>query len=448
MAAVHRRLVWGALFAGWLWTGATWAESISPFGGGSSQRSSSGRFSVQGPEPIWNLQWLVEAERFTSRLEGFLGQTLPQSRGFPLRLVRTEAPLEPPSVSSREDRTHGRFEQRIFVLNADRLDPRLLREHLAGLLLSRYVQSGSSAGAPRIPAWFVMGISEFFSGRPRGETYQIVNSAWKRGDLPTLRQVVSWDQTVPDRDEDRAACAAMIAWINARPNVPALASALMGRFALGEGDSASLQTVWPELGPAARDAEIQWNLWVASLEDRVPGILMRPEEASNVLLGRMILPGCLLETEPSSERPDQVTPAILLKHHGENWVRPAAVRMARSLSYLPLMRLPPELRKLRNEYLRWLGRVADESPSGRWDRSGSVQGLKRNLDELDAALREFRERASARADFLDRIERERVSGRMQEEARRRLAQQKGIRDFLDRLESSMFISIGEENPGR
>lgn len=447
MVTGHQRTVpWRVMLAlGLLIAGGAPAAAPTPEPGGQVQRSASGRFSVYGPDPLWNLQWLLAAEESVSRLERFLGKPLPHERGFPLRLIVDNSPLEAPSLASRDALSGGVLDQRIFVRHPARLEPGVLEDRLMDRLLVRYVSYPDPAPDVRLPAWFVTGLSEFCRESDRADLCRTVREAWIGGKLPSLARVMSWEHSVPREESGRAVCMAWILWAAAQPEAQSLAERLLASFQKGEPGLASLRTAWPGIGATDRDAEIQWNLWVASLGGRMPGPLQSPVEAASALLGRLGVSREIAGAVKRSDLPERVTPATLLEYREEDWVPPAAVRMARSLSFLQVMELPPALRELRNGYIRWLDRLA--APDLREDR---VEGraLALELDRLDSALRTYLEWTMDRKAFLDGIEAERASVRLREEEERGETLGSGIREFLDKLESTIFFSIGEEPSGR
>jgi len=458
MADLRRRLSGrGVFFAGWLlFLGGSVAKSVERSGLPVSQISFSGRFSAHGPVPAWNLKWLIDAEALTSRIEGFVGKPLPGDREFPLRLVVQESPLDPPAVRSQEMWDGGYLRQRILVQNPASLDPRLSFDHLTGLILARYVRLDvplrkSAAPTRPIPAWFSVGVSEYLSDRSRSEMYQTVSTAWIQGKLPSSRQIFSWFESIPSGDLERSVCAVTISWLRALPNASERLASLMQAFAKGEIQPESIWASWLGSSATEREAEIQWNLWISSLDARVPGILMDSKASADAIRKRVELPRSLVAAADPVALPERITPQILLAHRGESWVRPAALRMTRALSYLSPMILPAELREVRNAYLFWLACVATPEPSLLNSLRGqgvSRRSLQRNLTKLEETLLQFQQRTADRKLFLDQAERVLWSLQTDEEARQQAERKAGIKVFLDELESTLFFSIGEPEPGR
>lgn len=447
MAALkHRPVPWRAVLAVCLLAarGSGAATPAAPAGTG-AQRSASGRFSAYGPDPLWNLRWLIAAENTAANFERFFGRPVPHEPGFPIRIFADSSPLEPPSVFLKTSLTGGVLDQRIIVRHPDRQAPGVLSDLLAESLLARYVSFPKPADSIRLPAWWVAGLSEFSGNTDRATLYRTVFDAWTAGTLPPLARVVSWERAVPGEAPARAVCAALVCWIQAQPEGPVLAGRLLAGLQEGGEGLVPLRAAWPQLGETDREAEMRWNLWAASLGGRAPGPPRDPVEAAGSLLERLGVSREIAGAESRAGLPERVTPATLLEHRDEEWVAPAAVRMARSVSYLPVIELPPALRELRSGYIRWLGRLAD--PERRESRSEG-RALRLELEQLDAGLRTHLEWSLDRKAFLDGVEAERESARLRAETERTGELRSGIREFLDQLESTLFFSIGEERPGR
>lgn len=448
MAAEQQRpFPWRSLWAGCLLlaAGGVPAASLDPDPEVHVQRSASGRFSVYGQDPVWNLQWLIAADSAASRLERFFGKPLPHEPGFPLRIVVDDSPMESPAIASQAVLTGGVLDQRIFIRHPDRLEPGAMEDQFVACVLARYVSYPRPVSTVRMPAWFVAGLSGFCRVSDRANLYKTMRDAWAGGTLPPLVRVLSWETSVPREEPARRACAALILWAHAQPEAEALASRLLVAFQEGKTGFPALRAAWPEIGVTERDAEMQWNLWIASLGGRLPGPIQSQVESAGALLERLGVSREIAGAEQRPDLPERVTPALLLAHREEDWVAPAAIRMARSLSYLQVMELPPALRELRNGYLRWLTLLA--LPDSRGMRAGD-RALKRELDRLDSELRTYLEWTLDRKTFLDGIEAERETVRLREEAERRETLRSGITGFLDQMESTVFFSIGEEKPGR
>lgn len=376
--------------------------------------STSRRFVAHGPDPAWNLILLLRVERMADRLESLVGSPLPAVRGAPMRFVAVDEPDRDPGVRYLETFDSGRVHQRVFVLRPEDVGRRRTTDMAAMLMLSRYARETGlrpeeGPAADRIPDWLAVGVADYLFPELRLPAYGRILEAWAGSGCPPLEQVLSWTAEIDDDPLLRAAAVTVVGWLAAAPDSRARIRSLLELCREGRPDRAGIRSLLAGSGASVRAAEIEWQLWVASLEFRAPGIPKQAAAAAEEIRRRAELPGILFRAEAGRDPPDRIGPRELLVHRGEPWVPPAANRMSRALSRMNPMSLPAGLRGIPPSMIRWLQAVAGPEP-GFWSGRRSSRRLAGELDRMAGILERAAGEAEALSEFLDRVEEELGAG--------------------------------------
>lgn len=359
-------------------------------------RSASGRFVVEGPDSASNSQYTRWAEEVAQRLERLMAVRFPLGKhDESIEIILGFGKMAGPGIEARCWRENGL--RRCLKINEFRLpDYDLMQDSLCALLLDGYLESlrrekGLAPGAPSVPQWFSMGLSQNLSSETRIRNRKIV-TRWPAGtERPGLADVLRW-RTLPEGwPRNRALCGMAVHWMGSSKDGPAAYGAVMGRLADGEAVTAAW--VAERFAHVANEDAVErlWQEWLA----RQGRAVQEFGELSGVLLDQLRADVDLIV--PVADGPRRLDPAALI----EMSPRPAQLRHAaaekiQSIRALTLGKAS-ELVDVGEAYCRFFEAVS---------RDAWTPVLRFRLARAEAAFDRLSALTRAREAYLDEVERD------------------------------------------
>ncbi|MCX6995626.1 MAG: hypothetical protein NTV49_00715 [Kiritimatiellaeota bacterium] len=363
-------------------------------------------FRVLGLGSADNAGLAAFAEGVADRIERCLpGTDWAADRQPPIRIEMRLAPHPPEGrVIKSQQQYNGILDQRVLLLNPDRVDREDFIEAVCWLALNRRGRQAQTAAERPVETleWLAVGLAQNLFGELQQRNRQVVLSRWQQGRRTPWADLVRWRLLPDGRWADKAVCGVAFEWLRSWPEREELLRALIRQ------PPATLEWL-VRLAPeprSARDLEKNWDLWVLRGADvlRDPGELtLRQTDALRALL--TVTPAEFMVG--GAQVPERVTAAELIAEARQPWAQTAAWHMLPLLASQGLGR-PAEFQAVLAAYAAYFEALAAQPPAG-WLRRlfhfrPSRAKLTRLLAVADRQLAELEHTLAQRQQYLSQVE--------------------------------------------
>lgn len=334
--------------------------------------SPSRRIIVSGGTAGENAELAMAAEEALQRVETLLGFEVPFTRMDPIRIVLERVDgVESGQVVKAQGWADLQLIQRIYVVNADRVDQEDLLEALCGMVLDRCVtfrrrSEENPDSLSRAPNWISVGIAQNLYPALRARNAAIMADQWRSGCNPSLAEVFTWRQLPAGRWGEKAAAGLAVGLLLAQADKNALLACLLDRVAedpvlhlnaLQDCDSIHRSpTAW----------EKEWDVWIAAQGELLRVTDEEPDELLRKLRATLEIAPMDLGLPQESSIPSQLTLDELIARRYEPWMGPLASLVGFQIRALAIGRWPA-FGEVAEAYGRYFDALASCSREG-WFR--------------------------------------------------------------------------------
>jgi hypothetical protein len=369
--------------------------------------STSRRFMISGCVPLVAADLVRWADEVAARLEENLGPT-PFERGEYIEITCRDLQAAP-RVERHQDFSDGFLRQRLELYGLAQLDQEDVLEGLTWLLLNRRVAArqeghGEDDEPGRVPDWLAVGVAQGLYAELRERNLGAGLERWAAGQMVAPDRLTARLVMPAGRWAEKVDAALWVAWLLSRPDALAQFNEAWDRVA-GRQPLPAAWWMAPRGGEVARrQAEREWELWLAEQRDALRGWGgLNAQQLAHLRDVRQVeavdLAAVHAPAELGSLGLDQ-----LVQYRDEKWARLLASRIALRLR-LTAVGQSVEVQTVASLYADYLDAITGKGGYG-WSifrRGPSV----RKLRGLWQAAEEARERLEgdyeARANYLERV---------------------------------------------